>query len=180
MLMAGLNSPKSVREQIYRGKKRRYQSPDVLHGLSYTAVNTRKHSLFSAVFLVVSQDNAIFLVYTDGPFLIRRIIRYVLRAEATSKPSVFSKWRHGLPTNHTNIQAVVRGCSNGWALKPSRRYLRPVQYGAAATWSTCDIYSSACFIASVQERAGERPGWKAQCSVSFRSRTKCMEPDSPH
>ena len=178
--MAGLNSPKSVTEQIYRGKKRRYQSPDILHGLSYTAVNTRKHSLFSAVFLVVSQDNAIFLVYTDGPFLIRRIIRYVLRAEATSKPSVFSKWRHGLPTNHTNIQAVVRGCSNGWALKPSRRYLRPVQYGAAATWSTCDIYSSACFIASVQERAGERPGWKAQCSVSFRSRTKCMEPDAPH
>jgi hypothetical protein len=98
-----------------------------------------------------------------------RIVRYVHRVEATSKPSIFSKWRRGLPINHMSIQALVRGCSNGWDLKPLRRYLRPVQYGAAATWSSCDIYSSACFIASLEEHAGETPGWEAQSAFSFGS-----------
>jgi hypothetical protein len=55
-----------------------------------------------------------------------------------------------------------------------------VQYGAAATWSTCDIYSCACFIASVEKHAGETPGLEAQCAVSFGSGSKRVEPDAPH
>ena len=133
------------------------------------------------LFLAVSQSNAIFFVSYNGPFLISRTVRYVRRAQTTSKSHQCAPSRDaGLPTNHMNIHAMVRACSNGWALNPSRRYLRTAQYGAAATPSTCDIYSSACYTASVEEHAAETRGWEAQCCFLWASATKCMDLDAPH